>query len=59
MSPRGANGFGLPSRNAVLNLPVSRIAIGCSCPEGSKPRVEGSPESVAIMRSTSIEFFDV
>ena len=57
--PRGMpNGSGLPSGKAVWNLPVRRIASGSSSPEGWKPRVEGSPESVAMMRSTGIEFLE-
>ena len=42
-----------------LNLPVRRSASGSSLPEGWKPRVEGSPDSVAMIRSASIEFFEV
>ena len=52
-------GAGGPFGNALLNLPASLIASGYSSPDGWKPRVEGSPDSVAMMRSTSIEFFEV
>ncbi len=55
----GAYGLGLPSGKAVWNLPVRRTASGISSLVGWKPRVEGSPDSVAMMRSTGIAFFEV